>query len=598
MLQCPLPDHEDRDPSFSIVGERGWKCFGCNRAGGVSDLIVGLGLANSRSDAARWLEDKRGRDSTPWAPVATYAYTDESGKVLYEAIRRERVVRGEREKAFAMRAPLGNGAHTYKIANVPRRLYRLPEVLAAKASGQPIVVVEGEKDADRVSSLGFAATTNAGGAGWKWTSAFAEPLREAKRIVVITDSDAVGRAAAFSRASLLTTLCHEVSVLDLAPEREDGYDVSDWLDEGHSQSDLREKIMDAAPFVTDITTAPSGNAEEARLVMNRLSEVQAEIVRPLWTHRIFYGEPFLLSGPPGVGKSFVSAAIATAVTRGVPLPGGGDINAPGDVVVLALEDDAARVLRPRYDAMGADVSRLHIIRGVRIGNRERLVPFSLEHIDELQRELDGLPEARLVIIDPVMRMLAGADTHRSNEVREMLDPFLDATSNRGIAVCLVTHTNKSVGVSGSFRVEGSLGGFVGRARSVLSVGISPDGNHGIGLLKSNLGRMDVPVIGFNIDETGRFSWSGEDLSTTASELFEPLGSDHERSASEDVREAILSMLSVGERTATELSKALRSQGHSDRTVERVRANLKRSGAILRVGGGVAGEVRWRIAADH
>lgn len=41
--RCPLPDHEDRTPSFCVYpDERGfcpsWWCFGCNRGGDVVDL--------------------------------------------------------------------------------------------------------------------------------------------------------------------------------------------------------------------------------------------------------------------------------------------------------------------------------------------------------------------------------------------------------------------------------------------------------------------------------------------------------------------------------------------------------------------------------
>jgi hypothetical protein len=37
--RCPLPDHEDLTPSFTVYpGERGWFCFGCLRGGDVIEL--------------------------------------------------------------------------------------------------------------------------------------------------------------------------------------------------------------------------------------------------------------------------------------------------------------------------------------------------------------------------------------------------------------------------------------------------------------------------------------------------------------------------------------------------------------------------------
>ena len=243
MMRCPIPGHEDSTASFKIIG-RGFHCFGCDTKGGVSDLIVALEFASTQSEAALWLEAKLG--ITPWADVAVYPYQDASNVVSYESVRRERNNGGNREKKFLMRVRRADGSFEYKMKGRTRVLYRLPGVIAASASGETVFVVEGEKDADRLASIGFTATTNAGGAGWEWNAAFAEPLRGAKRIVVLTDSDTPGRAAAAHRGRLLTSICADVRVLDLAPERSDGFDVSDWLDAGGTPVVLLG-IIDRAP---------------------------------------------------------------------------------------------------------------------------------------------------------------------------------------------------------------------------------------------------------------------------------------------------------------------------------------------------------------
>ena len=37
--RCPLPDHADKTPSFTVYpGERGWFCYGCLRGGDVVEL--------------------------------------------------------------------------------------------------------------------------------------------------------------------------------------------------------------------------------------------------------------------------------------------------------------------------------------------------------------------------------------------------------------------------------------------------------------------------------------------------------------------------------------------------------------------------------
>jgi DNA primase len=51
-IRCPLPDHFDASPSFSIQASgRGFRCHGCGARGGVLDLAAALGLARDRAAA-------------------------------------------------------------------------------------------------------------------------------------------------------------------------------------------------------------------------------------------------------------------------------------------------------------------------------------------------------------------------------------------------------------------------------------------------------------------------------------------------------------------------------------------------------------------
>jgi CHC2-type zinc finger protein len=56
-ISCPSPEHPDRHPSCHVTkDQRGWACFACGAKGGVLDLIVNLGFAADRKEAASWLE--------------------------------------------------------------------------------------------------------------------------------------------------------------------------------------------------------------------------------------------------------------------------------------------------------------------------------------------------------------------------------------------------------------------------------------------------------------------------------------------------------------------------------------------------------------
>ena len=103
-----------------------------------------------------------------WGPrriVAEYDYCDEFGALLFQVLRYT-------PKGFSQRRPDGRGGWIPSVKGVRHVLYRLPAVINAAI----VLVVEGEKDADTATDLGFVATCNAGGAG-KWRAEYAEHLR-------------------------------------------------------------------------------------------------------------------------------------------------------------------------------------------------------------------------------------------------------------------------------------------------------------------------------------------------------------------------------------------------------------------------------------
>src|SRR5712691_10457050 len=87
--------------------------------------------------------------------VAVYDYRDEHGKLLYQVVRYY-------PKGFSYRRI--SGSESANLGRVRRVPYRLPELLATDRH-QPVYIVEGEKDVDRIRSLNLVATCNSGGGG-------------------------------------------------------------------------------------------------------------------------------------------------------------------------------------------------------------------------------------------------------------------------------------------------------------------------------------------------------------------------------------------------------------------------------------------------
>jgi putative DNA primase/helicase len=210
VARCPA--HDDRNPSLSLRDADGKVLVHCHAGcdqNAVIDALKARGL---------WPEHQSAHKSII---VATYDYTDEHGKLLYQVVRYQ-------PKDFKQRRLDGCGGWIWR-KGARQVLYRLREVLEA-----PIVfAVEGEKDVETLRDYGFVATTNAGGARAPWLPQYTEALR-GREVIVIPDNDTPGRRRALTIARALWGHAASISVLELT----DGKDVSDWFARGHSELEL------------------------------------------------------------------------------------------------------------------------------------------------------------------------------------------------------------------------------------------------------------------------------------------------------------------------------------------------------------------------
>jgi putative DNA primase/helicase len=145
------------------------------------------------------------------------------------------------------------------------------------------VIVEGERDADRLRREGFTATTSPQGAKF-WRDELAEPVA-GKLLVVIPDNDPAGRkhaerVAASARAAGAVS----VKLLDLGLTKK-GADVSDWLDAGHTAGELQDLFARTPEWVDQ---GPVGVEDDGyALEMGREWGNTARHVA-LWGHWMFW----------------------------------------------------------------------------------------------------------------------------------------------------------------------------------------------------------------------------------------------------------------------------------------------------------------------
>lgn len=226
--EARCPAHEDRKASLSVgLGSEGRVLLKCHAGCATEDVVKALQLAPGALFEASEGERPKAR------VVASYGYRDEAGTLLYEVCRFE-------PKDFRQRKPAPGGGYEWKLGDVRRVLYRLPELIASKRT-EPVFVVEGEKDADRLAAMGLVATTNVGGAGpGKWKDEYTKALR-GRSVVVIPDNDQPGDEHAAAVAKALEGQAAAVHVLRLPGLPAKG-DVSDWIVAGGTAAKLRAMV--------------------------------------------------------------------------------------------------------------------------------------------------------------------------------------------------------------------------------------------------------------------------------------------------------------------------------------------------------------------
>jgi putative DNA primase/helicase len=245
--RCPA--HDDRSPSLSIdEGDDGRALLHCHAGCKVDAICSAVGLRvldlMPTADTLPMLGKPKGggRKQGKARLVAQYDYRDETGSVVFQAVRFE-------PKDFRQRRPMPGGGWDWSVKGVRVIPYHLPELLAEPT--RPVVIVEGEKDADNLARIGVLATCNAGGAG-KWTAEHSACLR-GRRVIVLTDNDEAGRNHALKVAQLLQGISESVRIVALPNLPEKG-DVSDWISTGGTKEELK-RLAEAASVWTPATTA-------------------------------------------------------------------------------------------------------------------------------------------------------------------------------------------------------------------------------------------------------------------------------------------------------------------------------------------------------
>ncbi|MFJ3229766.1 AAA family ATPase [Streptomyces sp. NPDC086787] len=435
--QCPA--HDDRNASLSVNEKDGKPLVYCQAGCHTDDVLDAIDLS-----WPKLREEKPGPRKTAW--IASYEYTDERGGVLFVKERGE-------PKTFRVYRPLTGGRRQYKDVfggpKPPRRvLYRLPAVVKAIAGGEPIFLVEGEKDVHSAERAGATATCNYEGAARadqrpKWRSEYGDLLKGA-HVVIVADNDDAGRAHAAAAYADLRRKAASVQVVRGLVNREKA-DLTDHLAAGHSLDDLvpldheddqRPEGIEEEPLLDPETMSSEEYFEASvdRLLGDLLDTDGLDKIKPL---EPLVGDLLALNtlsrviGPSGTFKSFVLLDIAGHIGTGVKWHG--QYVRQGTVVYLVAEGEQG--IRKRVRAWEQH-------HGMRMDN----VRFLPRPVQAASPEWEVLIEAMrrigpaLIVIDTQARVTLGVEENSNTEMGRVVDRMDQLRSSTRACVTLVHHT--------------------------------------------------------------------------------------------------------------------------------------------------------------
>lgn len=370
------------------------------------------------------------KKSTKMELVTQYDYLAEDGTLLFQ---KQRFVDGEGKKTFRQRRPDGD-EWIYSLGDIPKVLYRLPEVLAAAAQNEMVFVVEGEKDADTLARLGHTATTMPGGAG-KWLDIHTSALVGAD-VWVVQDNDEVGVKHANEVVNRLNEA--EIAVTLVAPP-EQFKDVTDFFDDGGRLEELVivwPPVPETATIVEEQTVQDEDPLDELvnqiEVIQNKDLTVEKKLIRIRGLiDRI---DPRIETiGDPGrlVGwDDFVNEHVEDSYDWAIP----GVIERQDRVIVVAAEGVGKTMLArqmaicPAAGVHPFTFERMEPIRTLTVDleNPERIIRRMSTKIVGASKRIGGMsPQGAHILIRPAgMDLLNPADRIVLEEAIEKTEPDL------------------------------------------------------------------------------------------------------------------------------------------------------------------------------
>jgi AAA domain len=332
-----------------------------------------------------------------------------------------------------------------------------------------------------------------------------------------------------------------------------------------------------------------------------LGQVEPRNVRWLLRGLIPLRTLTLVAGVGGLGKSMWLAGVAARLSRGEV-----ESFEPADTVIVSYEDSAAEVLRPRVEAAGGDVERVHVIVPEHRDYVEQVaLPRDVAAVEQLVRSV----ETKLLVIDPIVAaIVTELDVHKDQHVRAVLAQLAELAYEADCAVAIVGHLNKAPSTDAYIRVANSIA-FWNASRSVVLV-TEDSGDEDLRLIaqrKANYARL-CPVERHRVEEIvlpGTVDAETGEPIVTAKLGFVEFADDVDGAAvlgpqkttkAESAETLLEAMLADGDwHESAGVKQLMRAAGYSERTTQRAASVLRVENERRGLATAGSSQTWWRIS---
>lgn len=449
--------------SLSICLKKGTYFDNEDKSGGGLKALI---ERETGQDGIEWLienkhiNDTRGQgkvsdfsDVSDKPKGSEYLYTNEDGEPLYKVVK---AYDRDGKKSFYQNGFV-NGQFVKSMDGVKPVPYKLTELATRK--NEPIYIVEGEKDAERLLSGGLLSTTNSGGAN-NWKPDLNRHF-ESRDVIIIPDNDETGRKHAIKVCENLAEIAKTIKVVHLnkqwrkMPEKGD---VSDFLNAGYVIEDLariaRETplygVPDAREWLSDALITDD--------MLNTTPPAREHLICGL----LPAGVVGIIGAPGGTGKSMCALQMSISMACGAEFFGH-QIERPCKVLYLSAEDDKEECWRRlnsfvtsnsingwqgKEEPIDTELLKRNLFIKSLVGESFLLtqaegtgVAMPTSEADNLADLVAQIDDIKLIVVDTYSRFNGGKEN--SNEDAAQFIKACERLSKKtGATVLIIAHTRK------------------------------------------------------------------------------------------------------------------------------------------------------------